>query len=63
MRTVNTNTHTNDETEQVAYTKDNDSDSDNSLNCNMEYSDFVVDDEDFNSLHEKEDERNLMSKE
>ena len=62
VRTVNTNTHINDKTLKVADVIDNDSEINEGSNYDMEYSDFVEDDEDIPNLHEEEEDRNFMSK-
>ena len=49
--TVNDNTHTNYETVQVAYEKYNDSESESDSKWDMEYSDFVLDNEDIPNFH------------
>ena len=45
--------HTNDETVEVVDIIDSYSDSGEVSNCDMEYSDFVLDDEDITNLHEE----------
>ena len=51
-RTVNNNTYTNDEMVQVEDVINNDIESDDGSNCNMEDSDFVVDDEEITNLND-----------
>ena len=50
-RTVNDNINNNYETVQVLYVIESDSDSYDGSNCNMEDSDFGVDDEDITNFH------------
>ena len=61
-RTVNTSTHTDYEIVKVVDVKDSDIDSDEGSNCDIEDSDFVVDDEYITNFHEEEYESNFMSK-
>ena len=61
-RTVNTNAHTNYEIVQVSDVIDSDIESDEGSNWDMEVSDFVVDYQETFNLHNKEDERDFVSK-
>ena len=57
---VNNISHNNDETVQVADVIEIYSESDGGSNCDMEDSDFMVEDEEIPNFYEEEDERNFM---
>ena len=58
----NTNSYMNDGPVKVSYLIDIDSDSDEGSNCDIEDSDFMVDNEDIANFCEEVGERNFMSK-
>ena len=61
-RIIDTNKHTNDEQLQVLDVIDSEIDSDEGSKCNMEYSDFMVDDEKITNFGEEEYKWNFMNK-